>query len=106
MSFRDGAQHDRAYMATGGPTYVRANSAASSRVRTVTTRVRRRGGSNTKSGMPRKLARHNRSSGIARPDARMMSRVAERSQPKPRGDAMPNHRQPAWGAADRRSARQ
>jgi hypothetical protein len=42
-----------------GLTYVRANSAASSRVRRVTSRARRRGGSNTKSGMPRKLARHN-----------------------------------------------
>src|SRR5438128_4212001 len=38
-----------------GPTYVRANSAASSRVRTVTTRARRMGGSNTKSVMPPKL---------------------------------------------------
>lgn len=38
-----------------GPSYVRANSAASSRVRTVTSRTRRRGGSNTKSVMPRKL---------------------------------------------------
>src|SRR5262245_22309940 len=46
-----------------GLTYVRANSAASSRVRTVTSRARRRGGSNTKSVMPRKLARGNRSSG-------------------------------------------
>src|SRR5262245_37467951 len=42
-----------------GLTYVRANSAASSRVRRVTSCARRRGGSNTKSGMPRKLARHN-----------------------------------------------
>src|SRR5215475_13851453 len=41
-----------------GLTYVRANSAASSRVRRVTSCARRRGGSNTKSGMPRKLARH------------------------------------------------
>jgi hypothetical protein len=49
-----------------GPTYVRANSAASPSVRTVTSRARRRGGSNTKSVMPRKLARHNRSSGGAR----------------------------------------
>src|SRR5262245_23506076 len=46
-----------------GPTYVHANSAASPRVRTVTSRARRRGGSNTKSVTPRKLARHNRSSG-------------------------------------------
>ena len=38
-----------------GPTYVRANSAASSRVRTSTTRAMRMGGSNTKSVMPRKL---------------------------------------------------
>src|SRR5215472_3250323 len=45
-----------------GPTYVRANSAASSSVRTVTSRARRRGGLNTKSIMPRKLARHSRSS--------------------------------------------
>src|SRR5262245_45157892 len=42
-----------------GLTYVRANPAASSRVRRVTSCARRRGGSNTKSGMPRKLARHN-----------------------------------------------
>ena len=49
-----------------GPTYVRANSAASSSVRTVTSRARRRGGLNTKSIMPRKLARHNRSSSGAR----------------------------------------
>src|SRR5262245_39150027 len=46
-----------------GPTYVRANSAASSRVRTVTSRARRSGGSNTKSLMPVKLVRHNRGSG-------------------------------------------
>src|SRR4030095_16266483 len=59
----DGAPGDRAYVATAGPTNVRANSAASSRVRTVTSRASRRGGSNTKSVMPRKLARHNRSSG-------------------------------------------
>jgi hypothetical protein len=39
---------------------------------------------------------HNRSSGIARPDARMTLRVAERLQPKPPGRAMPNHRLPAW----------
>src|SRR5262249_15870396 len=45
-----------------GPTYVRANSAASSSVHTVTSRARRRGGLNTKSIMPRKLARHSRSS--------------------------------------------
>jgi hypothetical protein len=38
-----------------GPSYVRANSAASSRVRTVTSRTRRMGGWNTKSVMPRKL---------------------------------------------------
>jgi hypothetical protein len=49
-----------------GPTYVRANSAASSSVRTVTSRARRRDGLNTKSIMPRKLARHNRSSSGAR----------------------------------------
>src|SRR5262249_35244808 len=46
ISLRDGAQRVRACM---------ANSAASSRVRTVTSRTRRRGGSNTKSVMPRKL---------------------------------------------------
>jgi hypothetical protein len=66
-------------------------------VRTVTARVRRRGGSNTNSVMPRKVARHNRSSGIARPDARMTLHVAERSQPKPPGTAMLKRRQPAWG---------
>jgi hypothetical protein len=49
-----------------GPTNVRANSAASSSVRTVTSRARRRGGSNTKFVMHRKLASHNRSSGGAR----------------------------------------
>src|SRR6516165_10507277 len=49
-----------------GPTYVRANSAASSSVRTVTSRARQRDGLNTKSIMPRKLARHNRSSSGAR----------------------------------------
>lgn len=38
-----------------GPSYVRANSAASSRVRTVTSRTRRMGGWNTKSVMARKL---------------------------------------------------
>jgi hypothetical protein len=48
-----------------GPTNVRANSAASSSVRTVTSRARRRGGSNTKFVMHRKLASHNRSSGGA-----------------------------------------
>src|SRR5436190_21906435 len=41
-------------------TYVRANSAASPSVRTVTSRARRRDGLNPKSIMPRKLARHNR----------------------------------------------
>jgi hypothetical protein len=80
-----------------GSTYVRANLAASSRVRTVTTRVRRRGGLNTNSVMPWKLARHNRSSGMTRPDARMILRVAERSQLKPPASAMLNHRHPAWG---------
>jgi len=45
-----------------GPTYVRAKSAASSSVRTITSRASRSGGSNTKSVMPRKLARHHRSS--------------------------------------------
>jgi len=49
-----------------GPTYVRANSAASSSVRTVTSRARRGGGLNTKSVMPWELARHNRSSGGTR----------------------------------------
>jgi hypothetical protein len=49
-----------------GPTNVRANSAASSSVRTVTSRARRRGGSNTKFVTHRKLASHNRSSGGAR----------------------------------------
>ena len=48
-----------------GPTNVRANSAASSSVRTVTSRERRRGGSNTKFVMHRKRASHNRSSGGA-----------------------------------------
>src|SRR5262245_27980086 len=65
ISLRDGAQRDRACVATGGP-YVRANSAASSSVRTVTSRARRRDGLNTKYIMPRKLARHNRSSNGAR----------------------------------------
>jgi hypothetical protein len=40
---------------------------------------------------------HNRSSGIARPDARMTLRVAERLQLKRRGSAMLKRRQPAWG---------
>jgi hypothetical protein len=48
-----------------GPTNARANSAASSSVRTVTSRARRRGGSNTKFVMHRKRASHNRSSGGA-----------------------------------------
>jgi hypothetical protein len=48
-----------------GPTNVRANSAASSSVRIVTSRARRRSGSNTKFVMHRKLASHNRSSGGA-----------------------------------------
>jgi hypothetical protein len=52
-------------------------------VRTVTSRARQRGGSNTKSVTPRKLARHSGSSGLARPDAAMTLRVAERLQPKP-----------------------
>jgi len=51
----------------------------------------------TNSVMPRKVARHNRSSGIARLDARMTLHVAERSQPKPPGTAMLKRRQPAWG---------
>jgi hypothetical protein len=42
-------------MATGG-LHTFARTRASSRVRTVTSRTRRRGGSNTKSVMPRKLA--------------------------------------------------
>src|SRR5262252_3994942 len=52
-----------------GPTYVRANSAASSSVRTVTSRASRRGGLNTKSVMPWELARHIRSSGGTRSHA-------------------------------------
>lgn len=72
---RDGAPGDRAYVATGGPTYVRGNSAASSRVRTVTSRASRRGGSNTTSVMPRKLARHNRSSGAGAQSPKCQQRL-------------------------------
>jgi len=58
-------------------TYVRASSAASSSVRTVTSRARRRGGLNTKSVMPWELARHIRSSGGTRSHANVDTKLCQ-----------------------------
>src|SRR6516165_7058849 len=66
ISLRDGGQRDRACVATGGlHTFVRTQQRRRA-TRTVTSRARRRDGLNTKYIMPRKLARHNRSSSGAR----------------------------------------
>jgi hypothetical protein len=78
-----------------GPTYVRAYSAASARVRTVTSRARRRGGSNTKSAAltrdgkslfrnPQPANALSRRSGRA---AANRARPACRAQEKPRREA-------------------